>query len=115
MRRALVALLLLTLAGCARPTHDEATLRRIAAESAMLLQTTAAGEVAPAKWPATIKSLEPREIIATPYGLYVEMNVHFDAESGYFFSRDEKKHPPISGPDFAYSPLGHGIYWYDAS
>jgi hypothetical protein len=113
MRKVLAALMFLALAGCARPTHDEATLRKISAESMALLRTTAAGEIPRAKWPATIKSLEPEQVMANRGGLYVVMSMHFDAESGYFVPRDGNA--PVSSPGFIYSALGPGVYWYDAN
>jgi hypothetical protein len=112
MRRALVAFMVMALAGCARATHDQAVLRVIAAESVELLKTPSVINIPQANWPATIKSLEPKEVFANADGLYIVMSSFYVANSGYFIPRDKKKRWPGSGHDPAYWPLGPGVYWY---
>ena len=108
---------LATLSSCAWPTHNQATLRAIKAESETLIATfpdknarTSNHVIVPKnKWPPTIASLKPEFVTVDADGVDIMTKPFFDGGYGYFVPGTNGRLP---GPKERYSDLGHGVYWY---
>lgn len=112
-RAALVVLAALTLlAGCERPTRDQAALKAIKAESQTLMAawpTRTYATVPKSRWPRAIAGLKPFDVTVFPDGVDIMTKPYFDGGWGYFVARNERKPPQPAG---RFSDLGDGVYWY---
>jgi hypothetical protein len=109
--------------GLTWPTHDEATLKAIRAESEHLMMTfpvspressgdAVAGrdyvEVPKGRWPPVIASLRPYFVTVFRDGVEIYMKPGLDGGWSYFVLRDRRDKPNWGQP---YSDLGQGVYW----
>ena len=116
---AVLAIALILLTGCTRPTYDQSTLKAIKAESQVLMATQRAETYGPVpkrhvtfpknRWPQVIASLKPEWVAVFPDGVDIMIKPFFDGGWGYFVPRSEREPPEPAG---RYSELGQGVYWH---
>ncbi|HEX2593324.1 MAG TPA: hypothetical protein VHL34_17610 [Rhizomicrobium sp.] len=107
------------LAGCAWPTHDEATLKGVAVACQHLMTTEALDTdygpypkysgVPQKRWPPAIASLHPQDVSVFQTGCDIQIKPMFDGGWGYFVPRARGQLPEPRG---RYTDLGYGVYWY---
>jgi len=97
------------------PTHDQAELKAIAAESQRLM---AAYPVSPSqqwtqipkdKWPPAIGSFEPFSVFVGPGTVDITTRPFFDGGWGYGFALRKQDLPML---EECWSALGQGVYWH---
>lgn len=108
------------LVACFRaPSLDRSTLQSVAAEAkAILGEFTATTpmtllQVPSARWPKTIRALNPDAVRATSEGLYISTGSLLVEEWGYFVPRNETAFDPRATRDPSYTLLGEGVYEYE--
>lgn len=101
--------------------ESRATRQALAAEAVTVLKSVPlrpndllepAEFVPPDRWPTTIPSLKPSNVVVRKDGLYVETREVFVDESGYFVPRDGTRFKPPHGAGLSFTPLGDGVWWY---
>ena len=98
-----------------RPTHDQAKLKAIAAESRRLIainmkgQSTESVDLAKDKWPPTIASLNPYSVTVRHDMVDITTRPFFDGGWGYGFARDKRNLTMLME---CWSVLGQNGYWH---
>ena len=94
------------------PTHNEATLKALRAESLVLLaskRTYTGPDLPKSQWPLAIAKLRPTFIIVYPDSVEIVTKPFFDGGWGYHVARDDRASPKPAG---RYSKLDQGVYWF---
>jgi hypothetical protein len=97
------------------PTHNQAQLQSIAAESQHLLATYPIQPLGPPayipkdNWPPTIASLEPASVTVRHGMVDITTKPFFDGGWGYGFTLDKQNLTMLVE---CWSELGRGIYWH---
>jgi hypothetical protein len=97
------------------PTHNQAQLKAIAAESRRLMATYPLGpsgqsaHIPKGKWPPTIAKLEPYSVIVRHGMVDITTKPFFDGGWGYGFAFDKQDLTMLVE---CWSELGHGVYWH---
>ena len=97
------------------PTHNQAKLQAIAAESQRPMAAYPVNpsrgyvEVPKGKWPPAIADLKPVWVIVSPGAVDITTKPFFDGGWGYGFALDKRNLPM---PAQCWSELGHGVYWH---
>jgi len=112
---AALAIALIVLAGCTRPTTDQSTLKAIKAECRALMmmppiEGTTYPDVPKSRWPRVIASLKPEFVMILSRGVFITVKPYFDGGWGYFVPRSKRDAPPAGDPQF--SEVGQGVYWF---
>ena len=103
------------LCSCAGPSHDEAVLRAIRAESERLMAThpikaTQGWVVVPKnEWPPVIASLHPFDVAVFEWGVGITIKPYFDGGWGYDVTRGKRDLPMPAG---CYSEPSPGVFWH---
>ena len=101
--------------GFPRPTHDQATLRLVAAEARHLLATKPLSPkvrsiVLPKEqWPSTIATLKPYSVIVRSGMVDITTKPFFDGGWGYGFATDRRNLTMLVE---CWSELGSDVYWH---
>ncbi len=110
-----VLIALATYCAFPRPTHDQAQLRAIAAESQRLMvaypiRLSGQGiNVPKEKWPPAIAGLKPASVTVRHGMVEITTKPFFDGGWGYGFAID--KHDLTMSAE-CWSELEHGVYWH---
>ncbi|GAB3358463.1 hypothetical protein GCM10027430_29040 [Lysobacter tyrosinilyticus] len=108
---ALVAALVISLAGCKFGSRAEelAALQRAAPQ--LLQSTTDWGPIPSDQWPPALKALHPKSVYGRPEGIYIVTSSFFVQEKGLFLPRSpEFTYAPGGDPE--YTPIVKGLYSY---
>lgn len=100
------------LASCARPSHDETTLKAIEIEAQTLIRNSPVKAFTPiskSKWPRVIASLNPESVTVSTEGVDILVRPYFDGGWGYFIPLNEQALPEPKG---RFANIGQGVYWY---
>ncbi|MDI9238557.1 hypothetical protein QLQ15_06470 [Lysobacter sp. LF1] len=108
---ALLAILLISLAGCRLGSRAEelAALLRIA--PVLLQAAPPSGPLPPEQWPPALKSLNPKSVYSRPEGIYIVTFSFFVEEEGLFLPRSPA-FAPVPGGDPEYTRIVQGLYSY---
>ncbi|MEO9131474.1 MAG: hypothetical protein ABI240_09720 [Sphingomonas sp.] len=107
-----MAVALALVAGCTRPTHDQAVLKAINGEAQNLMASQPAEtpvRVPKNRWPRGIAGLNPEGVTIFSSGVDIKVKAEFDDDWGYFVPRNELESPE---PRERFSAIGQGVYWY---
>jgi hypothetical protein len=97
------------------PTHDQAQLKAIAAESLHLMTAYPLDPSAPRAdipkggWPPAIAKLEPSSVTVRHGMVDITTKPFFDGGWGYGFAPDKQDLTMLVE---CWSELGHGVYWH---
>lgn len=97
------------------PTHDQATLRLVAAESRRLMaayplsQRTQFVIVPKDRWPSTIAKLKPDSVIVSSGMVDITTRPFFHGGWGYGFAPDKRNLTMLVE---CWSELGSDVYWH---
>jgi hypothetical protein len=97
------------------PTHNQAQLKAIAAESQHLMATYPLGpsaqraDIPKGKWPPAIAKLGPYSVTVRHGMVDITTKPFFDGGWGYGFAPDKQDLTMLVE---CWSELGHGVYWH---
>jgi hypothetical protein len=97
------------------PTHNQAQLRAIAAESQHLIATYPLGgseryaDIPKGKWPPAIPKLKPYSVTVFPGTVDITTQPFFDGGWGYGFALNKQDLTMLVE---CWSELGHDVYWH---
>jgi len=97
------------------PTHDQAELKAIAAESRRLMATHPIipperwVAVPENQWPPVITSLKPFSVTVYRGNVHISTKPYFDGGWGYGFAPDKRNLGMLAE---CWSELGHGVFWH---
>lgn len=97
------------------PTHNQAKLKAVAAESQRLIVTNMKGrnfqsvDLPKEEWPPTIASLKPYSVTVRHDMVDITTKLYFDGGWGYGFAMDKRNLTMLVE---CWSELGQNVYWH---
>jgi hypothetical protein len=117
--RILVPIILLIVLGIysafPHPTHNQSTLKAIAADSQRLIaahplgSTQRSAHIPKDQWPPAIASLNPEFVIVYDGAVNITTKPFFDGGWGYGFAPDKRN---LGMLEECWSELGHDMFWH---